>query len=109
MMMVVIGVLGHANIWAYLQVLSKSLKLCQVVYHSTRLDGTKVVKLPTLWLLWIKGKLPQTKPMFRMKKDFVIHSEELMTPFFFLLAIFRSFKHRTRKIVTYLEFWGNSE
>ena len=45
-----------------LRSMSKTSKLCQVVYHSTRLDGTKVFKLHTLWLLWIRRRLPQTKP-----------------------------------------------
>ena len=66
-----------------LRSMSKTSKLCEVVYHLTRLDGTRVFNI-TLWLLWIKRQLPQTEPMLRSKKLFLvgIYRKILMTSFF---------------------------
>ena len=44
-----------------LRSMSKTSKLCQDLYHSTRLDGTRL-----FMLLWTNRKFPQTMPMLHL-------------------------------------------
>ena len=60
--------------------MSKTSKLCQVVYHSTCRDGTKVFKL----LCGSSGSKDNytNKTNVPYEKVFVIYSEKLIMPFF---------------------------
>ena len=55
-----------------LRSMAKASKLCQVTYHLTRLDETKVLILLCSWLLWIKRQLQQVNEMLRTKKVFLM-------------------------------------
>ena len=54
--------------------------MCQVVYHLTRLDGTKVFKLLCGYSVSTANYHEQNNIPY--EKVFVISSEKLMTPFF---------------------------
>ena len=84
----------------------KISKLCQVAYHSTRLDGTKVFIL--LCGHWTKRQLPPTKPILRSKKKYLLYMPKNDYVIFWL-AIFRSSTHHRGKLMAYLGSWGNPE
>ena len=82
-----------------LRSMSKTSKLCQNVYHSTHFDVTRVFIL----LCGYSGPIGSIHNPHRCSiRCLVIYSEKLMTSSF-LLVIFRSSRHRIRKLMAYLE------
>ena len=82
-----------------LRSMSITSKLCNVAYHSTRLDETNVFKL---FLDTLDQKTITTKKTnVTYEKVFVIYSEKMMTPFWTcdFLKFYASYKKR----MTYLE------
>ena len=81
-----------------LRSMSKTSKLCQVVYHSTRLAGTKVFKV-LCGYSGSKGNSHKQNNVPYEKGNCNIWRE--IDDAIFILAILRSSTPRTRKLMTY--------
>ena len=83
--------------------MSRTSKLCQVVYHSIRLDGTRVF----YFVVTLDQKTLATNQTNATFEIFFLQHIAKIDDVMFWLAIFGSSTQRRRTLIAYWESWGH--